>query len=308
MCMSKKERRISKKYARRSFNTIGLLLIIYALAVLILPFFFHYYLVNTQSEILRDEFLYYGLYLIMVVFGTIIPFFLMRKVFKLPLKKMTRNFNPTFVDLFVQTIVFFTICIGLTYVSNILFSYLGMQAKLISSIGFSYDEAALNSFLYVFMLIIVTPLIEEYAFRGVLLNVLAKYGKNFGLYASAVIFALAHRSFVEMIPAFAMGVLLGKTALRYKNIVPTIFIHILFNSLIYARVVIPASIIQYMAYGLVAVVVIAAYLMLSARYERIKIQKLRSNRITNVVFFSCPAIIIAMMLMIAETLIFLFAQ
>ncbi|MBQ2505182.1 MAG: hypothetical protein II526_02325, partial [Erysipelotrichaceae bacterium] len=67
--MSKKERRISKKYARRSFNTIGLLLIIYALAVLILPFFFHYYLVNTQSEILRDEFLYYGLYLIMVVFG-----------------------------------------------------------------------------------------------------------------------------------------------------------------------------------------------------------------------------------------------
>ena len=308
MCMSKKERRISKKYARRSFNTIGLLLIIYALAVLILPFFFHYYLVNTQSEILRDEFLYYGLYLIMVVFGTIIPFFLMRKVFKLPLKKMTRNFNPTFVDLFVQTIVFFTICIGLTYVSNILFSYLGMQAKLISSIGFSYDEAALNSFLYVFMLIIVTPLIEEYAFRGVLLNVLAKYGKNFGLYASAVIFALAHRSFVEMIPAFAMGVLLGKKALRYKNIVPTIFIHILFNSLIYALVVIPASIIQYMAYGLVAVVVIAAYLMLSGRYERIKIQKLRSNRITNVVFFSCPAIIIAMMLMIAETLIFLFAQ
>ncbi|MBQ1625689.1 MAG: CPBP family intramembrane metalloprotease [Erysipelotrichaceae bacterium] len=306
--MSKKERRISKKYARRSFNTIGLLLIIYALAVLILPFFFHYYLVNTQSEILRDEFLYYGLYLIMVVFGTIIPFFLMRKVFKLPLKKMTRNFNPTFVDLFVQTIVFFTICIGLTYVSNILFSYLGMQAKLISSIGFSYDEAALNSFLYVFMLIIVTPLIEEYAFRGVLLNVLAKYGKNFGLYASAVIFALAHRSFVEMIPAFAMGVLLGKTALRYKNIVPTIFIHILFKSLIYALVVIPASIIQYMAYGLVAVVVIAAYLMLSGRYERIKIQKLRSNRITNVVFFSCPAIIIAMMLMIAETLIFLFAQ
>ena len=82
----------------------------------------------------------------------------------------------------------------------------------------------------------------------------------------------------------------------------------MFNSLIYALVVIPASIIQYMAYGLVAVVVIAAYLMLSGRYERIKIQKLRSNRITNVVFVSCPAIIIAMMLMIAETLIFLFAQ
>lgn len=305
MCMSKKERRISKKYARRSFNTIGLLLIIYALAVLILPFFFHYYLVNTQSEILRDEFLYYGLYLIMVVFGTIIPFFLMRKVFKLPLKKMTRNFNPTFVDLFVQTIVFFTICIGLTYVSNILFSYLGMQAKLISSIGFSYDEANLDNALYVFMLIIVTPIIEEYAFRGVLLSALSKYGKNFGLYACSVVFALAHLSFAEMIPAFAMGVQLGKTSLRYRSIRPTIIIHILFNALIYALCVVPASITRYVAYVLAVIIIVAAYLFISGRYERIQIQKLKSNRITNIVFYSRPTVIIALLLMVVDSLLFL---
>ncbi len=306
--MSKKEHRVSKKYARRDFNTAGLLLIMYALAVLIVPFFLHMYLINKESEILKDQFLYYGLYFIIILFGTLIPFFLMRKAFRIPLKKMVRNFNPTFVDLFVQTIVFFTICIGLTYVSNNLFSYLGMEAKLISSIGFSYDEANLKNALYVLILIIVTPLVEEYAFRGVLLNALSKYGKNFGLYASAFIFAMAHRSFVEMIPAFVMGVQLGKTTLRYKNIVPPIFIHILFNSLIYALCVIPASITRYMAYGLVAVVIVAAYLILSGKYERIRIQKLKSNKITNVVFFSCPAIIIAILLMIADSLLYLFLQ
>ena len=155
------------------------------------------------------------------------------------------------------------------------------------------------------MLIIVTPIVEEYAFRGVLLNVLSKFGKTFGLYASSIIFALAHLSFVEMIPAFMMGVLLGKTSLRYRSIRPTIFIHILFNGLIYALCVIPASITKYMAYGIAGIVAIAAYLILSGRYERIRIQKLRSNRITNIVFFTRPSIVLAMLLMIANSVMFL---
>ena len=304
--MSNKEHRVSKKYARRSFNRVGLLLIIYALAVLIVPVFLLMYMENIDSPILQDTFLYYGLYLLIIFFGTVIPFFLMRKIFRIPLRKLTRNFNPTFIDLFVQTIVFFTICIALTYISNIFFAYLGMEGKLISSIGFSYDNASLNNWLYVFMLIIVTPLIEEYAFRGVLLSVLSKYGKNFGLYASSVIFAAAHMSFVEMIPAFMMGIQLGKTTMRYKNIVPSIFIHILFNALIYVLCVVPASITRYMAFVLVAVVVAAVYLIITGRYQRVIIQKLRSNRITNIVFYSSPTIIIALILMIAESVLMLF--
>ena len=302
--MEKKERKVSKKYARRSFNTVGLLLIVYILSVLIVPFFLRLYLINIQSEILSDMLLYYGLYFIIILFGTIVPFFLMRKVFKVPLKKFSRNFNPTFVDLFVQTIVFFTICIGLTYLSNIVFSRLGMGGKLISSIGFTYEDAALDNALYIFMLLIVTPLVEEYAFRGVLLSVLSKFGKTFGLYASAVIFALAHLHFAEMLPAFMMGVQLGKTSLRYKSITPAIFIHILFNILIYVLCIAPASFATYMAYALVAVVVIAAYLMLSGRYERIILQKSKSTRVTNIVFYSSPAIIIAIVLMILHSLFF----
>ena len=302
--MSKKERRVSKKYARRSFNTVGLLMVVYVLAVLIVPFFLHMYLYNSSSIIKEDKLLYYGLYLIILFFGTVLPFFLMRKIFGVPFKKFSRNFNPTFVDLFVQTIVFFTICIALTYLSNILFSYFGMEAKLISSIGFTYDDAAMDYPLYVFMLLIMTPLIEEYAFRGVLLTVLSKYGKTFGLYASAFLYALAHIHFAEMIPAFMMGIQLGKSSLRYKNITPAIFIHILFNILIYVLCVVPTSVTKYMAYGLVAVVVVAAYLILSGRYERIKIQKLRSIRITNFVFYTSPTIIIAILLMIVHSLLF----
>ena len=304
--MNVKSHKVSSKYAKQSFNTIGLFLILYALFALFIPYALHMYMVISDSSIMKDEFMYYGIYFIIILFGTIIPFFLMRKTFKISLKSMARNISASFIDLFVQTIVVFTLCIALTYVSNIIFSNFGIESKLISSIGFSYDEANLNNILYVFMLIIVTPLIEEYAFRGVLLNALSKYGKNFALYTSAFIFAIAHLNLVEFIPAFAMGVLLGKISLRYKSIIPTIMIHILFDGLIYALCVIPANITRYMAYGLVAIIAIAVFLIISGRYERIRIQKFKSSKTAFKLFFTSPSVIFAIVLLLLDTALFMY--
>ena len=56
--MSTKERHVSKKYVKRKFGTVGLFLTLYALFVLIVPYFFHMYLKMTdperQSALLRD--------------------------------------------------------------------------------------------------------------------------------------------------------------------------------------------------------------------------------------------------------------
>ncbi|MBO7676373.1 MAG: CPBP family intramembrane metalloprotease [Erysipelotrichaceae bacterium] len=306
--MDKKARKVSKKYAKRWFSTIGLFLIMYALFVLVLPFVFHVYMVETRSSILNDHILYYGIYFLIIMFGTLIPFFLMRKYFRIKLKSITRKINATFKDLFVQAIVVFTICIASIYASNILFSYLGMESKLLSSIGLSYDDANLSNALYVFMLLFATPLIEEYAFRGVLLSSLSKYGKGFAMYMSALFYSLAHLNFVEFIPAFAMAFLLGKISLRYKSIAPTIIIHIMFNSFVYGLCVVPSGITQYMAYGLVAIVGVAVYLILSGRYEFIKIQKARNARTAYMLFLTRPSVIIAMALMILDTILYMYAQ
>ena len=303
-----KGKRLSQKTVKRNFTTIGLILLLYVLFVMLIPYAFHYYLVATNSEILRDDILYYGIYFIFMVVGTVIPFFVMRKFTGLKLKKLNRKVNATFIDLFVQTIVFFTICIALTYVSNIIFNRLGLEGKLISSIGFSYDEANLSNWLYIFMLIFVSPLMEEYAFRGVLLHSLSRYGKTFALYATSIIFALAHNNFAEMIPAFAMGIALGKTALRYKSIQPTIIIHILFNAFIFGLCIMPESIVKYMAYALVAICVLAFALILTGRYEKIRIQSSRSNKISNKLFYSRFTIILVMLLMIGYTCLFVFVK
>ena len=275
---------------------------------MVIPYFLHAFLRLNSPEIVNDQLFFFGLYFIIILLGTILPFFAMRKAMKVPLKKFNRSTSISFIEIFVQTIVFFTTCLILTYLSNIIFSYVGLGDKLISGIGFSYDEAYLNNWLYVFMLVLVTPIIEEYAFRGVLMNCMAKYGKLFGLIGSSILFALAHMQFAEMIPAFAMGIALGKTALRYKSIQPTIIIHILFNAFIFGLCIMPESIVKYMAYALVAICVLAFALILTGRYEKIRIQSSRSNKISNKLFYSRFTIILVMLLMIGYTCLFAFVK
>lgn len=301
-------KKLSQKTVKRNFTTIGLILILYVFFVMILPYAFHYYLLETKSFILSDPILYYGIYFIDMVIGTLIPFFIMRKFSKIKLKKLMRKVNATFVDIFVQTIVFFVICVVLTYVSNVIFNRLGLNGQLIAGIGFSFEEADLNNVLYILMLLLVSPIMEEYAFRGVLLNSLSRYGKRFALIATATIFALAHNNFAEMIPAFAMGYMLGKTSLRYKSIQVPIVIHILFNIFIFGLCVMPLAIVKYMAYGLVAICILAFLLVISGRYEKINVQSSKNNVVASRIFYTRFTIVMTMLLMIIYTCLFTFTD
>ena len=299
-------RHISKRRTKKNFTTIGLCLTLYVLLAMILPYIFNWYMIETNSSILKDDFLYYGIYFIFMLFGTIIPFFFMRKFARVKFRRIFRVANASFSDLFVQTIVLFALCIASTYISSTIVSNFGLQGKLISSIGFNYEDKNLVNNLYLFMLIVVSPILEEYAFRGVLLTTLGRYGRKFALIASSIVFALAHNNFAEMIPAFAMGYILGKLSLRYRSIQPTIVIHILFNAFIYGLCVLPTSITKYMAYGLVAICILTIYLVLTGKYQFIKVQNSSSNKVVSSIFYSNFWIVFAMMMMVGYTLLFTF--
>ncbi len=298
-------KKLSSKMVKRNFTTIGLLLIIYILFVLIIPYFLHLYLEDNTS-LLKDETIFYGLNYLIIVFGTLIPFFIMRKFAGIKVKHLIRKVNATFIDLFVQAIVFFNICFALTYVSNIIINRFGLEGRLISGIGIS-DNIDLNNYIYIFMFIGLSPLLEEYAFRGVLLNALARYNKKFALIASSLIFALAHSNFGEILPAFAMGIALGKMSLRYKSIQPTIVVHILFNAFIYSLYMLPSNIASYMGYGLAAICILAIYLYLSGRYQRIGVQK-SVNKNIPAIFFTRFTVIFSMILMVAYTCLLTFVK
>ncbi|MBL1119756.1 CPBP family intramembrane metalloprotease [Streptomyces sp. 110] len=78
---------------------------------------------------------------------------------------------------------------------------------------------------------VLTPLGEEFAFRGVLSTALNRYGAWVSVIGSTVIFALAHGINLAMIPALVVGTINGILLVRTKSVWPGVIVHAVNNSL-----------------------------------------------------------------------------
>jgi membrane protease YdiL (CAAX protease family) len=76
---------------------------------------------------------------------------------------------------------------------------------------------------------IIGPVCEELIFRGAIMRSLERFGLNFSIVISALIFGLFHIFTVQAVFAFFMGLILGYIASRY-SIKWSILAHILINS------------------------------------------------------------------------------
>ena len=78
---------------------------------------------------------------------------------------------------------------------------------------------------------VLVPVMEEFAFRGVLLSALRKYGAGFAIMASALVFAFAHGDFANVVFAFFAGLVFGFLYVRTGNLWVSICIHALNNGI-----------------------------------------------------------------------------
>lgn len=78
---------------------------------------------------------------------------------------------------------------------------------------------------------ILVPIMEEFAFRGVLLTRLERHGEVFALVGSALIFSLAHMDATTVIFAFLAGLVFGFLYMRTRNLWVSICLHALNNGL-----------------------------------------------------------------------------
>jgi membrane protease YdiL (CAAX protease family) len=76
---------------------------------------------------------------------------------------------------------------------------------------------------------LVGPIVEELIFRGAIMKSLERFGLNFSIIMSSLIFGLFHIFTVQAVFAFFMGLILGYIASRY-SIMWSILAHILINS------------------------------------------------------------------------------
>lgn len=295
---------VSSKYALSEFNTIGLVLILYSLFALFLPL-----VVNELFDILPLPLTFHGLttkFLVksaLIIIGTVLPFSILKLASK---KKRSIKGDPIkvpFRQILCQTIVFFTLTSASIFAMTAIANFFGFEGELVSGIGISIDPEYLFDVVYVVTFIFVSPILEEFAFRGVLLSTLSKYGKYFALYASAIIYSLAHGSFMEFLPSFIMGVLLGKLSLRYKSIKPVIAIHVLFNLLLYLSFIVPESFSIYMAAIYAFIYILSVVLYLTHSYRHIIVNKTGSSNRVLWMFLTTFTIMFSMVLFVAHSIL-----
>ena len=297
-------KRVSRRYALNEFNTIGLILIIYSLFVLFLPL-----VINELMSLMFGEVEWFGLDVSLLVkvglmiIGTILPFSLLKLASKKKYLPESKKIKISSKQIVCQALVFFTLTSAAIFATTAIAAYFGMSGELVSGVGITIDSNKITDIVYIVTFIIITPILEEYAFRGVLLRVLSKYGKYFALIISSIIFSLAHGSFMEFIPSFVMGLLLGKISLRYKSIKPTIWIHIIFNLLLYFSFIVPEKFSMYVAVFYALIYVISIALMLSKTYKRIIVKKSQTNSKVSIMFLTTFTVMVSIFLFIASSIL-----
>ncbi len=94
-----------------------------------------------------------------------------------------------------------------------------------------YTENDLLTNIALFVATAIFPAIfEEFAFRGVVLSRLKKYGTSFSLVVSSLLFALLHVQLTSVIFAFLVGIIMGFIYLKTKNIWIPVLVHFLNNA------------------------------------------------------------------------------
>ncbi len=78
-------------------------------------------------------------------------------------------------------------------------------------------------------LVLITPLVEEIIFRGVMLNRLKKYGFAAAVLITSALFAIGHLNIANMLVSFLPGIVLALVAYRTDSIAYTVPMHMMVN-------------------------------------------------------------------------------
>ena len=133
-------------------------------------------------------------------------------------------------------IPFFLFGIACCALANIYNSYMGEFFEKRFHLNYNVDNGDNPQGFFGFMLVLIStavipPLVEEFAFRGIILSFLKKFGAGFAIVTSSVLFGLIHGNFSQMPFAFTVGLSLAYITVKTGSIIPSIAVHA-FNNLI----------------------------------------------------------------------------
>lgn len=237
---------VQEKYLELSVSAIGVGL------ALVLQRFFDFLFGTVIGLVPALSKLYFGNYLFQDLVGMIYSLICVGLPFVLALifLKKASNIEIPFGRPVKKSGLIFLIPagMGIFYVGNLVSNYL---VTLLSSVGielYSYETAMSmgsdlpkNIFEFIIMATgtaLIPALVEEFAFRGVMMQSLRRYGDWFAIIMSAVFFGLLHGNLMQIPFAIVAGIALGYVAVVTNSIWVAVILHFMNNflSLIYSFV------------------------------------------------------------------------
>ena len=93
-------------------------------------------------------------------------------------------------------------------------------------------EGVVSFIITLFCIGVLPALVEEFAFRGVILGTMRKYmSDGASIFLSAMLFALLHGNLVQIPFAFGVGLVLGYAAVYTGSMIPGVVIHGINNAM-----------------------------------------------------------------------------
>lgn len=210
--------------------SVGIQLIFSFAIMSVLSFMGYSY--NRIIEIFTDTWSGYLLNTVGLVLVCTIPFIILKGINKQPICEIC-SFNAPKKDLVLPCVIF---SLGGAMVANVFTSY--FVTVLDNYFGFEATQGTIgdNSFsgpielIYTVVCAALVPaLFEEFAFRGMIMGSLRKFGDMPAILVSALIFAFYHGNFIQIPFAFLVGIILGLVVIISDSIWPAIIAHFLNN-------------------------------------------------------------------------------
>ena len=223
---------------KKVFNRIGLAIFVSMILVNIIQVIFFGIIGVVNQELLSAPWINYA--------GIAISFYLIGfPVFYLMIKNLPEEEKRESKTLGVFEVI--KICFmsySIVYIVNFLTNILMMLIAVIK--GSEVTNPLVNMLEgsnWIWSLIfagILSPIIEEMMFRGVMLNKLRRYGDKVAIITTAILFGLFHANFSQFFYAVALGIVFAYVTLKTGTIKYSIILHIVVN--IMGGVILPAAI------------------------------------------------------------------
>lgn len=176
-----------------------------------------------------DPIAYYLVTGVVVIISIAIPFLILLRNSSIDYNKIL-PFDKIESNDFIAFILFgLSVCM----ISNIVtMSYSSIFEKIgypMQSGETYYSSDPIVIILMIICTALLPALFEEFAFRGVILGLLRKYGDFFAILISSICFAFMHSTILQIPFALSIGLVLGFITVKSNSLLPAICIHFINN-------------------------------------------------------------------------------